>query len=678
MELTRLRSAGLNLFQPGQRLLYLDPLDTDFTSWETAAQSDLRGERLQSWLSTLRGLPLSGLEDLGSPDFQEWLQQQRWHLEERIAYTAQQVITRLRRSDHLQEAEMVEYRLRSIGLESSPELPQAELPLELHFERPELAEVSEQVLALASKRPHVLLLSGPPGSGKHYELQRLIERGSFMAVEGSSSSLRLTLARVVQVLLPQVLDDIARALRQTLLYPQRLEEDATRVAYALAESRRPLLLYFDAAHEAEPELAQFLLLALSGRSPLLVVLLARSDLPRGPLLRNLWQGLQPYQRHEVVLGEISLTSLTRTLMETQPDLSPAQRGRLAEQLLLLSEGNPYYLRLLLARGEPNPRLPSELRDRWLSESERWPLAERRALARLSLIHGGFDEHLATGLVGDEARTVLDFAFEHRIIREYKTLVTVSWPDLTEWPADPPAPGRYVFSNEPLRITLAGQVPAPERYAVHKRLTDLLADRDPVRAAYYAASTGQEQRAAELRERSLCPVSELWVPPLDPPVGIPEWTPAVSALGSFLDYRLSLEGGRLRIRRRGLYGPAETLRLRFTLPPGEDGPLRLIWRLDFFHTSPEFGDVESRPLAVSFDDEEPRGLLSAARLRSSEWVSEHWMRHELRPLRGGRPHKVELSLRCLDISICIAGLSWGTANLLLPAAAGTVAPRFLPG
>ena len=122
VELARIRSAGLNIFPASRQLLYLESISTDIDLWHASQEHEMNQTELSSWLATLRGLPLCGLEDLGSTAFQVWVEQQRWMLCEKVENTLARVYAHYSRSGQEWATRIISSRAEAVGFADPAEL----------------------------------------------------------------------------------------------------------------------------------------------------------------------------------------------------------------------------------------------------------------------------------------------------------------------------------------------------------------------------------------------------------------------------------------------------------------------------------------------------------------------------------------------------------------------------
>jgi len=121
VELARIRSAGLNIFPASRQLLYLESISTDIDQWQAQQEREMNQTELSTWLATLRGLPLCGLEDLGSTGFQVWVEEQRWMLCEKVESVLARVYAHYVRSGQDWATRLISSRAEAVGFSDPAE-----------------------------------------------------------------------------------------------------------------------------------------------------------------------------------------------------------------------------------------------------------------------------------------------------------------------------------------------------------------------------------------------------------------------------------------------------------------------------------------------------------------------------------------------------------------------------
>ncbi|MEF2278531.1 AAA family ATPase [Deinococcus sp. YIM 134068] len=562
VELARIRSAGLDVFPSSSQLLHLDHVTSDFDAWCSDAHRDMNERQLTGWLATLRGLPFTGLEDLGSSTFQTWVDQQRWLMIGQIEGHLRRAYWRHAREGHAWATRLIAERAEALGLDDPaqeaqaqtqaeaaapfpvpgvfpapspvPALPSSPAPtveaalspapaprraLTVHFERPAEERELRRALGQAEEQARLIYLHGPAGSGKSYLLRRLAAQLDWATVPvACGRPARLVVAGLAQALLRLCDPADAPTLNHLLLHPAGLEEDVVKVAHLLSGVRRRVLLVFDQAQDMAPDLHPLLefLVESCDEGGRAFVVLGREPSARVPLVRALLRRVERPRRLELSLALLPVASVQQ-LLEAQFPFEPSGRVRAAAaRLLQRSEGNPLHLLSLLADA-PNLEsahdapMPQAVLDACGAELGRWPARLVEAAARLSVICGGFDLALASAALGEETgvtAALLHEALELRLLEEVGAQTPLPLP-LGSVPgrspegqeADPdraPAGGRYLFRSEGLRLALALRLPRFVRQEVRCRLAAALAGSAPGLAAYYAGRAGLPEEAARLR------------------------------------------------------------------------------------------------------------------------------------------------------------------------------------
>ena len=342
-------------------------------------------------------------------------------------------------------------------------------------------------------------------------------------------------------------------------------------------------------------------------------------------------------------------------------------------------------------------LPGAVQTALLGEVAALPAKMRHLLARLSLIHTGFDRELAELLSvptqQDGSQTLLYAAQQGLLVpaagHEHIVLPSLNYrsDDQTRW---------LQFGSEALRVALAGSLTGLERQAVRQTLARFFLESRPALSLYYARKAGLadvEAKAMQaLAEQDSAAAQQGTVqqgvgPPgeLEPPSSgaIRAATPA--ALTAFRretrtpnGYRVALDSGQLEVMRYGCYGPPPLL----TLGAGEvpAGNWSLTARTDVFRAAPELGarpaayalglragdgprtvytvqqtdDTVQADLKVGSEAGRDPAEVHGGSLPAGEWFT----------LRGvGSGGTLELSVRALDVALTVAELNWGGVRVL---------------
>lgn len=678
VELARIRSAGISGFPLGERLLTVHNSSTDLLAWEAGLLecADYSDDQVQVWLASIRGLPLSGLDDLGGSEFRMWVDHQRQLIINRLAEGLEQAYRVFGRQRRAMAVDMVNARLQLLGCPTLPPLP--EHSDEVQFERPE----TEQLRALMQRvthHPQVLLLHGEIGSGKSYEVRRMVQDAQALGIYCDAQALYLTLAIVTQRIRPYLPAEVAAQLDAALNQPNP-QGHVVAVASALSHLSVPAVLYFDQAEQASVELAGLIQLLVNSDSRVLCVLSYREldgvSGMSGKLIQRLRRVLPEERSHSVHLGPLSMRSVTDVLRHLDPLEDPDVHEVQAVRLMQRTGGSPLLLREALREQFPALTIHTSLNERLDSEIDSWPEELRQPLEALSLLLTPFDQALVTelGVVSaQDATHFLTRGHECGALGEHRQIggLTLDADGLKVTGSQTAVDS--LFRDEHLRVRLASRLPAPRRLDMNRRLAQVFQSRHPGLARFYAARAGQDLPGGPPRHPPVGSV--LAIPPTLPQMEPPGVTAAVQAPVAAEGYIFTVDRGWLRVLRRGRYGPAQPMTLRLPGAPSGGGPrqLSLIWRLDMFSGAFQFDPQEvPYPLGVwtpggqgtvftpyEQADFEEQGTLVRV---ETEVTFGRWMQHSVTlPSKGDA--WVELRFRSLDLILTVAGLKIGPSRLL---------------
>ncbi len=305
VELARLRGVGLELTPAGAKLLTPLESDTDLEFWESWAEVGVSERDLGEWLGMVRGLALSGLEDVGSPEFQEWVYHQANVLTERVGKTLEKVYHDLERGKFRGEAALVRIRAESLGLRfSSPPTQESGM---VHLTRRAVESSLAHALEHSRIQPLLVILRGPAGSGKTYLSDWLCEQAHRPCVKVTSlRSSRLAVASTAMQLKPYANSAQQQALQDLLSRPASLEEDLVRLLEVMRELTTPVVLVFEHAETAADEFGSLLEFLLSHLLCGMVLLTSREDRHPSHLVRSLLRRLPPPAYLDLHLGSLRL------------------------------------------------------------------------------------------------------------------------------------------------------------------------------------------------------------------------------------------------------------------------------------------------------------------------------------------------------------------------------------
>lgn len=721
VELARIRSAGLDIFPRSRQLLYLEHVTTDLELWRSRLSSGMDQPELAHWLAMLRGLPLSGMEDLGSTALQEWVDQQRCTLEEQVEQVLEQAHRRFQDDNKVWATRIIHARAAALGYHldvpvvdtarppartaPEPVLPTVDEltgPHDTEDGLPEEEHLLVRALERARTQPQVIVVHGPLGSGKSHLAERALQAQDWLTVRVRSTRLsRLVIASIAQELSRLADASDADTLRRLLLQPGTLEEDTVKLATLMARMPAPVALVLDHTQSAPVELAsllEFMLMAPCS-APRAVILLSRTPPAKSPLCRSVMRRLEPGQSTQIEMSPLSVRGVERILRDRTSGHATVER---AAELLQRSEGNVLHLLSLLDQeqqvtGHTGQRLPGAVREHYAGEIDGWPEPLREALGCLSVINGDFDLHLMRAALDAPSlaftQSVLKEALDRTCLIECEPDAPLAYPALSAPDARRPGQEVYAFRSEGLRVSVAGSIPHEQRQAVRRRLAAALEDYEPGLALYYAERVGQDQVTERLRRAYhgrlpadsplLTSLVSEYSEPLRVTVPVVQAPPRLSsaqAASTWQGYTLSRGGGGwLSIVSQGRSGHPRTLRMHLPLPAGDrtqPRTLRLVWRLEFFQGGNDLGPLQA-PFALRLHrlgDTEAHVFTPDIHREYSENGLRHlphpdlgagiWMSHRVTlPPAQTTSEVLELAVRGLDVALTLGQLEIDGTELL---------------
>lgn len=723
VELARIRSAGLDIFPRSRQLLYLEHVTTDLEIWRSRLSSGMDQPELAHWLAMLRGLPLSGMEDLGSTALQEWVDQQRCTLEEQVEQVLEQAHRRFQDDHKVWATRIIHARAAALGyhldvpttemLRTVPRPvtePTGHRPTGPEVTGPELEDdgipEEEHLLIRALERartqPQVVVVHGPLGSGKSHLAERALQAQDWLTVRVRSTRLsRLVIASIAQELSRLTDAADAETLRRLLLQPGTLEEDTVKLATLMARMPAPVALVLDHTQSAPVELAsllEFMLMAPCS-APRAVILLSRTPPAKSPLCRSVMRRLEPGQSTQIEMSPLSVQGVERILRDRTTGHATVER---AAELLQRSEGNVLHLLSLLDQeqqvaGHTGQRLPGAVREHYAGEIDGWPEPLREALGCLSVINGDFDLHLMRAALDAPSvaftQSVLREALERTCLIECEPDAPLAYPSLSAPAGRRSGHELYAFRSEGLRVSVAGSIAHEQRQAVRRRLAAALEDYEPGLALYYAERVGQDQVTERLRRayHGRLPADSPLLTSLVseyaerqrvtvPVVQAPPRLSSAQAASTWQGYTLSRGGGGwLSIVSQGRSGHPRTLRMHLPLPAADGAQprvLRVVWRLEFFQGGNGLGPLQA-PFALRLHrlgDTEAHVFTPDVHREYSEDGLRHlphpdlgagiWMSHRVTlPPAKTATDVLELAVRGLDVALTLGQLEIDGTELL---------------
>jgi DNA-binding CsgD family transcriptional regulator/tetratricopeptide (TPR) repeat protein len=173
------------------------------------------------------------------------------------------------------------------------------------------------------------------------------------------------------------------------------------VMRALDESRHPLVVIFEDVHWADNatlDLIKYLGRRLATLKVLLVLSVRRDEVTTDHPLSQVLGDLPSHG-----MSRIELVPLSAVAVEQMAVLA----GKSGQGLFEITDGNPFFVSELLARGDAGDKLPRSLRDAVWARLSRLSIQERKLLELISIVPGAIEPWLIQSLVDDQADTIVD-------------------------------------------------------------------------------------------------------------------------------------------------------------------------------------------------------------------------------------------------------------------------------
>ncbi|MFB9994557.1 hypothetical protein ACFFLM_21600 [Deinococcus oregonensis] len=677
VELHRLRHLDLDLFPSHQPLLEAT-LPTDLDRWLRDADH-LPDSRLGEWLSQGSGLPLSGLEDLGSTEFREWVDSQRWVITQEVEAAFSRVYARSVQNGRLAAAGLIRARAEQLGMQLHITPVPSQPTGSVKFERTELTRRFRHLLDRARETPQLVILSGRSSDGKRELIQGAVAGSDWQALQMQASAhpelQRAAFLHQLLRLLPPERHAEAHAL---LAQPGSQEEDLVRAWTLVAATGHPLVIAVHDIGQATSFLTASMQFAMNLPSSLMLVL-SPSSAEGQHALRDALGTLDRSRLHHLELPALAVHEVMDAVSERQQLLSADQRRAYATRVVQQSDGLDLHARELIEADLDLPGtrlpLPAGVCDALLGQLGGLPPAFRSALARLSLMYGPLDVAVAHVLLGADAPAVLAQATALGLLTTAAPEETVRMPGLIYQVSD--LEDGLCFASELLRVALAGTLSSSERRELRTLLAAHHLALQPALAWYYAARAGLSELAAQARAQLPAP-ADFPAAPVSAPAVAPARRaadPSQHETGGTVTarterrtsngYRVATERGQLQILRNGLYASPPLLRLVWPSVPA--GNWDMVARLDVQNSAPELERPNSSygfAVRVGSGPQVVYTQRSTYELQSGQQLGAQvplgcWF--ALAGTGDGGP--LELSVKSLDIALTIAAWRWNGQTLL---------------
>ncbi|WP_293913019.1 hypothetical protein [Deinococcus sp.] len=595
VELNRLHHLGLDLFPARQPLLELK-LPTDLERWTKEADT-LPESRLSEWLSLGTSLPLSGLEDLGSSAFREWIDNQRWVISQTVEATLSRVHVRALQSGRVGAASMIRAQAEQLGLElhGAPHLPAWQAGGGgVQFERREVRQRLEHVLQRAKVTPQLVVLSGRSECGKRELIAQAVGGSDWRVIQMQAvAPPELQQATFLHQLMRVLPPDLQAEAWALLKEPGTPNEDLIRAWTLVAASGQPLLVAWYDLHLPAPSLLSSLRFAMELPSALMLVV-SPPGLGSPQALRGALGSVDRSRLHHLDLPGLAVHEVMDALAERQALLSRDQRRAYATRVVQQSDGWDLHARELIDSGAalagPHLPLPRTVRGSLVGELGHLSPALRQALARWAVAHSPLNVDLASLLSAQSAGELpvgglpvgglLAEAVERELLRTASPQETILMPELDYQASD--LDDQLCFVSEPLRVALAGTLTTWERRELRARLAaDCLADQ-PELSRYYARRVVLSSLALP-SQASAAPTNAAPTNAAPADVDRAELNPPELNPSEFSQPETGqLQLGQIRVNSRVAGGP-----------PGQAGGIPVTARATL-RLAPEFAEVEGGP------------------------------------------------------------------------------------
>lgn len=652
VELNRLRHLLPDLIPERQPMLELT-LPSDLDHWTERAAS-IHPDEVGEWLSLGTGVPLSGLEDLGSPELRAWVDGQRWRITQVVETQLSSAHARLQRAGQHDAADLISARAEQLGwaLRAAPTTGP-----DLSFTGPDLHRPLLGALRAARGCPQVALLSGRSAQARREVISGL--------AQGQWQSLHVACPPDPDLLLAALLHQLGSLLPDSaerldlLRAPHATRHNVVRLWSLLPPLNQPLVVVLNDV--VDPALIMpHVHVALNLPVDLLLVLCPAHDAALRDTQAAL-SGTDQSRLHALHLPPLGTTEIMDALAPRQHAWPEERRYAYAARVAMDSDGWEPLARSLLADhadlGSSRPALLREARDLLLRDLGWLPDTLRDAMARLAVAHAPIEPAVAAALL-DDAPGLLAHAEHLRLLRPCDPVETVHLPHLHYRPSD--RNETLCFASEPLRVALAATLSRAERQEVRQQLAR--ASTDPRLAAHYARLSGMD--AAPVAPGAGITLAGAAAPLSEPAPSTPSGPRQECRTGS--GYRVILEGGSLQVLRHGLFGRPATLRLPWgPVPPG---PWQLTARIDALRAGPDLGPQAS--FALGWQVGGSSVLLGTTPTldvppgtRATYYVAPQGRWVTVRGEGPGGP--AELQVQAMDVAVTVTHLRAGSAILLQP-------------
>lgn len=502
VELSNLKRKKLDFFSERQAMLHVG-LPLDIEQW-LAEAPDVTSDQLGRWLSVLRGLPLTGLEDVGSIEFRSWVERQRIHLCERIEEQLGLVYKKFFERGEKQAAWQVKEHAKSIGLEFDVEVKapvidkNQSFPGYLDLERSRLIDIMQSGI----HEPQLVVLKGARGvSRMMVDDLKMPEEWHVIQLQYSPNRSKMHQALFLQaynLLNPEQQKQMMPSLFQSNI--DQGDNAILRFSQVLSILKAPVLLAVHDMYEAPDWLRQDALFLMQLPSPLVLIgsrLMIEQNKSGQSKTQFDWHRL-----HHLELPPVTTQQITKKLEQTHPYLSCEERQNTAARIGQCTEG--WFPYTQAATNDPNQteRIPESL-SRMLCHM-RGNLSKELmfAFAQLAQVQSRFTPQMMEELLGEHAQEALQTGLNTDLLVQASDLENLNLHTLMCRTKDHEQ--RLAFKSELHRIALASSITSAQRQAVRVKLAQMLLNTHTAMSLYYAerAQLPQISQQAHLKLRSI--------------------------------------------------------------------------------------------------------------------------------------------------------------------------------
>lgn len=502
VELSNLKRKKLDFFSERQAMLHVD-LSLDIEKW-LAEAPDVKSEQLSRWLSVLRGLPLTGLEDVGSIEFRSWVERQRIHLCERIEEQMGLVYKRFFEEGEKQAARQVKEHAKSIGLEFDVEVKAPiidktqSFPGYLDLERSRLLDIMQSSI----HEPQLVILKGARGvSRMMIDDLKMPEEWQVIQLQYSPNRDNMHQALFLQayhLLTPEQQQQMMPSLFHT-----NIDQDNNailRFGQVLSMLKTPVLLAVHDMYEAPDWLRQDALFLMELPSPLVLVgsrLMIEQNKSGQSKTQFDWHRL-----HYLDLPPVTTQQITKKLEQTHPYLSSEERQNTAARIGQCTEG--WFPYTQAATNDPNQteRIPESLSRMLCNMRGNLSKELMFAFAQLAQVQSRFTPQMMEELLGEHAQEALQTGLNTDLLVQASNLENLNLHTLMCRTKDHEQ--QLAFKSELHRIALASSITSAQRQAVRVKLAQMLLNTHTAMSLYYAerAHLPQISQQAHLKLRQM--------------------------------------------------------------------------------------------------------------------------------------------------------------------------------